>query len=92
MRFRPIGDIVVVKPELEQTDTWLMDHHRRKGSAEVIRIGNQVNDVVPGDRAYFNPFAGVEMNLDGEVFLLLHAAELFALEARRPSLSDRPES
>ncbi len=92
MRLRPIGDVVVVKPELEPAPIWLLDHHRRAGSAEVIRIGNQVNDIVPGDRVHFNPFAGVEMNLDGEVYLLLHAAELFALEPRRSFSLDRPES
>lgn len=90
MRLKPIGQTLVVKPELEKSDTWLMDHYRRKGSATVIRISDQVTDTVPGltagDRVHFNPYAGVEMKIDGEVFLLLQAHDLFALEHKRPSL------
>lgn len=96
MNLRPLGDRVLVKPvaaeERTQSGILIADTAKEKPQkAEVIAVGkgtmlqdgNYVAlDVAVGDLVVFAKYAGTEIKLDGEDYLLLDGRDLLAVVAK----------
>ncbi len=94
MKLQPLGDRVVVKPDEDQdlrTPSGLVipDTAKEKPQmGEVIAVGpGALNDdgermpmeVKEGDKVLYSKFAGTEVKIDGEDYLVLSARDLLAI-------------
>ena len=93
MAFRPLHDRVLVK-RIEQEDTTrggiiIPDTAKEKPmQGEVIAIGpgakNENGSITPldvkkGDRVLYGKFAGTEINIDGEDYLVLRESDIMGI-------------
>jgi len=51
--------------------------------SEVVLVGPDTRNVKPGDRVLFLPHAGLEMDVEGEVYLLLRERDVQAITSDR---------
>ncbi len=94
MKLQPLGDRVVVKPDEDQdlrTPSGLVipDTAKEKPQiGEVIAVGpGALNDdgermpmeVKEGDKVLYSKFAGTEVKIEGEDYLVLSARDLLAI-------------
>ena len=87
MRIRPLGDRVVVKilPSEETTKSGIVipDTAKEKpqegeivavGSGRVLENGQRVSlEVKVGDRVFYSKYAGNEIKIDGQEYLILNS-------------------
>ncbi len=92
MKLKPLGDKVVIKVE-EDTQTTksgiiLPDAAKEKpvmgkviavGSGEVIDGKKVALDVKEGDKVIYSKYAGSEVKLEGEEFLILRQHDILAI-------------
>ena len=84
MNFKPLGQRVLVKRmEVEQktaSGIYIPDNAKEKPhTAEVIAIGNGVEDVKIGDTVVFEQHAGTTLKLDGEDYLILNIENIIGV-------------
>jgi chaperonin GroES len=85
MRIKPLGDRVLIKTITEEKRTEgglvLPDTSKEKPqTAEVIAVGT-LDDVElnVGDRVIFSKYAGTEIKVDGEDFILIDSGDILGL-------------
>ena len=92
-KIRPLGDRVVVKPEAKEevtkTGIVIPDTAKEKpqqgvviaaGQGKVLENGTRLKmDVNAGDRILFGKFAGTEVKVDGEEFLIIREDEVLGV-------------
>jgi|AntRauTorcE11897_2_1112592.scaffolds.fasta_scaffold09040_2 chaperonin GroES len=81
---KPLFDRILVKPDpIEtQTDSGIIipDSGQKKPlRGSVVSCGHKVDCVTPGDRVTYGEFHGNKISVNGEEYLLLREAELFAI-------------
>jgi chaperonin GroES len=54
--------------------------------SEVVLVGPETRNVKPGDRILFLPQTGLEMDVDGDVYLLLRERDVQAITSDRTDL------
>ncbi len=93
MKFRPLGDRVLVRRVEEETKTKggiiIPDTAKEKPQeGEVVAVGpgarndegEQVElDVKPGDRILFGKWSGTEVKLDGEELLIMKESDILGV-------------
>ena len=85
MKFRPVGERALVKPEEqeEKTASGIVLPQTAKSKpqiARVIAIGGQDDGAVSeGDLVVFARYSGAEINLDGEDCLILDSDDLLGI-------------
>ena len=85
MKFRPVGERALVKPEEqeEKTASGIVLPQTAKSkpqTARVIAIGGQDDGAVSeGDLVVFARYSGAEINLDGEDHLILNSDDLLGI-------------
>jgi len=85
MRIKPLGDRVLIKPITEEKRTEgglvLPDTSKEKPQkAEVIAIGKLEDvDLNVGDRVIFSKYAGTEIKIDGEDYILIDSGDILGL-------------
>jgi len=96
MQIRPLADRVVVKPleeaEVKKGSIIIPDTAKEKPmEGEIIEIGTgRLNDdgkkmpleVKKGDRVLYGKYSGTEVSIDGEEFLIMREADIFAVIQR----------
>jgi chaperonin GroES len=58
-------------------------HNRRCVWSEVVLVGPETRNLKPGDRVLFIPQTGLEVEVDGEPFLLLRERDVQAVSSDR---------
>ena len=95
MKFRPLGDRILVKRVEEETKTKggiiIPDTAKEKPQeGEVISVGAGARDdsgkIVPlelkaGDRILFGKWSGTEIKLDGEDYLIMKESDIMGIVA-----------
>ena len=90
MRIKPLGDRVVIKPleaeEKTASGIVLPDKAKEKpqegevmavGNGRVLDNGTRVEmDVAAGDRVLFSKYAGTEIKIDGEEYLIMRQDDI----------------
>ena len=93
MNIKPLGDRVVIRPAVREETTKsgivLPDTAKEKPQeGEIIAVGTgrlldsgerQPLEVRVGDRAMYAKYAGTEIKLDGEEYLILRESDILAL-------------
>ncbi len=85
MRIKPLGDRVLIKPITEEKRTEgglvLPDTSKEKPQkAEVIAVGKLEDvDLNVGDRVIFSKYAGTEIKIDGEDYILIDSGDILGL-------------
>ena len=93
MKFRPLGDRVLVKRVEEETKTKggiiIPDTAKEKPQeGEVVAVGPGARndkgelvalDVKPGDRVLFGKWSGTEVKLDGEELLIMKESDIMGV-------------
>ncbi len=93
MNIKPLGDRVVIRPasreEMTKSGIVLPDTAKEKPQeGEIIAVGTgrvldsgerQPLEVQVGDRAMYAKYAGTEIKLDGEEYLILRESDILAL-------------
>ena len=96
MQIRPLADRVIVKPleevEVKKGGIIIPDTAKEKPmEGEIIEIGTgrQTDDgkkmpleVKKGDRVLYGKYSGTEVSIDGEEFLIMREADIFAVIQR----------
>ena len=89
MNIRPLADRVLIKPAAaERKDTW-RNHYSRFSKkkkplkGEVVAVGNGTKDeemvVKNGDTVLYGKYAGTEIELDGEKYLIMRQSDILAI-------------
>ncbi len=93
MRIKPLGDRVVIKvlPNEETTKSGIVipDTAKEKpqegevvavGSGRILENGQKVElEVKVGDRVFYSKYAGTEIKLDGQEYLILGERDLLGI-------------
>ena len=96
MRIKPLGDRVVVKvlqnEETTKSGIVIPDTAKEKpqegeivavGSGKVLENGQRIElEVSVGDRVFYSKYAGNEIKLDGQDFLILSERDLLGIVER----------
>ncbi len=88
MNIRPLADRVLVKPAAAEEKTVggiiIPDSAKEKPlKGEVVAIGNGTKDeemvVKKGDKVLYGKYAGTEIELDGEKYLIMRQSDILAI-------------
>ncbi|BEG61445.1 co-chaperone GroES [Coprobacter fastidiosus] len=88
MNIRPLADRVLIKPAPAEEKTVggiiIPDSAKEKPlKGEVIAVGNGTKDeemvVKPGDRVLYGKYAGTEIELDNDKFLIMRQSDILAI-------------
>ena len=88
MNIKPLADRVLVLPALAEEKTIggiiIPDSAKEKPlKGNVIAIGNGTKDeemvVKPGDTVLYGKYAGTEIELDGEKYLIMRQSDILAI-------------
>ena len=88
MNIKPLADRVLVKPAAAEEKSVggiiIPDTAKEKPlKGEVIAVGNGTKDedmiVKPKDQVLYGKYAGTEVELDGEVFLIMRQSDILAI-------------
>ncbi len=88
MNIRPIGDRVLIRPAAAEEKTIggiiIPDSAKEKPlKGEVVAVGAGTKDeemvVKTGDNVLFTKFSGMEIELEGEKFLMMRQSDLLAI-------------
>jgi len=88
MNIKPLADRVLVKPAAAEEKTVggiiIPDSAKEKPlKGEVIAVGNGTKDeemiVKPSDNVLYGKYAGTEIELDGEQYLIMRQSDILAI-------------
>lgn len=88
MNIKPLADRVLVKPAAAEEKTVggiiIPDSAKEKPlKGEVVAIGNGTKDeemvVKPGDTVLYGKYAGTELELEGDVYLVMRQSDILAI-------------
>jgi len=84
MNFQPLGDRLLVERVEEPTTTAsgiiIPDNAKEKPSrGKVLAIGNDVEDVNVDDTVVFGKYAGTDLVLDGNEYLVLEVSDVLGV-------------
>jgi len=84
MNFQPLGKRVLVKRTQEATTTAsgiiIPDNATEKPSqGEVVAVSKEVSELSNGDKVLFGKFAGNEVALGADKFLVLETEDIFGI-------------
>ncbi|MDR3141001.1 MAG: co-chaperone GroES [Tannerellaceae bacterium] len=88
MKIKPLADRVLVKPAAAEEKTVggiiIPDSAKEKPlKGEVVAAGNGTKDeemvVKPGDPVLYGKYAGTEIELDGEKYLIMRQSDILAI-------------
>ncbi|MDR2948439.1 co-chaperone GroES [Dysgonomonas sp. 521] len=88
MSIKPLADRVLVKPAAAEEKSVggiiIPDTAKEKPlKGEVIAVGNGTKDeemvVKPKDQVLYGKYAGTEIELDGEVYLIMRQSDILAI-------------
>lgn len=93
MNIRPLGDRVVIRPtereDMTKSGIFLPDTAKEKPQeGEIVAVGTgrildsgqrQALEVKVGDKAMYAKYAGTEVKVDGEDYLILRESDILAL-------------
>lgn len=77
MKSRPLADRVIVKsdePKKPEGEMWVPEEKLPVGT--VMSIGKKVEECKVGDKVMYGKYAGVEITLEGDDYLILHEKEI----------------
>ena len=95
MNIRPLADRVLIKPAAAEEKTLggiiIPDSAKEKPlKGEVVAVGNGTKDeemvVKNGDTVLYGKYAGTEIELDGEKYLIMRQSDILAIIASRSLL------
>lgn len=88
MKIRPLADRVLVQPAPAEEKTVggiiIPDSAKEKPLKGVVKaVGNGTKDeemvVAPGDEVLYGKYAGTEIELDGEKYLIMRQSDILAI-------------
>ncbi len=88
MSIKPLADRVLIKPAVAEEKSVggiiIPDTAKEKPlKGEVIAVGNGTKDedmiVKPKDQVLYGKYAGTEIELDGEVYLIMRQSDILAI-------------
>jgi chaperonin GroES len=85
MNFKPLGDRVLVKVKEPETTTAsgiiLPDNASKEKptQAEVLAIGDFVKNIEIGNTVVYGRYAGTELSLDGDDYLVLEGKDILGV-------------
>ena len=88
MNIKPLADRVLIKPAAAEEKTLggiiIPDSAKEKPlKGEVVAVGNGTKDeemvVKNGDTVWYGKYAGTEIELDGEKFLIMRQSDILAI-------------
>ena len=85
MNIRPLADRVLIKPAAAELGGIIIpDSAKEKPlKGEIVAVGNGTKDeemvVKVGDNVLYGKYAGTEIELDGEKYLIMRQADVLAI-------------
>ena len=88
MNIKPLADRVLIKPAPAEEKTVggiiIPDSAKEKPlKGEIVAVGNGTKDeemgVKPGDTVLYGKYAGTELELDGEKYLIMRQSDVLAI-------------
>ncbi len=88
MKIKPLADRVLIKPAAAEEKTVggiiIPDTAKEKPlQGEVIAVGNGTKDeemvVKPNDKVLYGKYAGTEIELEGETYLIMRQSDVLAI-------------
>ncbi len=88
MNIKPLADRVLVKPAAAEEKTVggiiIPDSAKEKPlKGEVVSVGNGTKDeemvVKPGDQVLYGKYAGTEIELEGDQYLIMRQSDILAI-------------
>ena len=88
MNIKPLADRVLIKPAPAEEKTVggiiIPDSAKEKPlKGEIVAVGNGTKDeemvVKPGDTVLYGKYAGTELELDGEKYLIMRQTDVLAI-------------
>lgn len=88
MNIKPLADRVLVKPAAAEEKTVggiiIPDSAKEKPlKGEVVAVGNGTKDeemvVKPGDNVLYGKYAGTELELEGDLYLVMRQSDILAI-------------
>lgn len=74
MRIKARQDCLIVRPDMEKHDLFILLRQKQTGTGVVISAGPDAKDVKVGDRVLFGDYIGQDLQWEGEDLLVMREA------------------
>ena len=74
MTIQALQDCLIVRPDMEKHDLFVLLRQKQTGTGTVISAGPQALDVKVGDRVLFGDSIGQDLKWEGEDLLVMREA------------------
>lgn len=71
MTVRALQDCLIVRPDMEKHDLFILLRQKQTGTGVVISAGPEAKDVKVGDRVLFGDSIGQDLQWEGEDLLVM---------------------
>jgi co-chaperonin GroES (HSP10) len=79
MTLQALQDCLIVRPDLEKHELFVLLRQKQTGEGTVISVGSGAEDVQVGDRVLFGDSIGQDLKWQGEDLLVMREAHILGV-------------
>ena len=82
----PIGKRLLIQPDEVASNQKIILTNKRPTRFKITAAGEEVTKVLPGDIVYLDKYAGMEIEYDGQKFMVIEEANILAKVGQTSSI------
>lgn len=79
MALQPMQDCLIVRPEMDKHELFVLLKQNKTGSGVVIAAGPDAKEVTVGDKILFGDFVGMDLRWEGEDLLVMREEHIMGV-------------
>ena len=79
MSLQALQDCLIVRPDMEKHELFILLRQKQTGTGVVISVGPEAKDVKVGDKVLFGDSIGQDLKYEGDNLLVMREAHVLSL-------------
>ena len=79
MSLQALQDCLIVRPDMEKHELFILLKQKQTGTGVVISVGPEAKDVKVGDKVLFGDSIGQDLKYEGDNLLVMREAHVLSL-------------
>jgi co-chaperonin GroES (HSP10) len=79
MTIQALQDCLIVRPDMEKHELFILLRQKQTGTGVVISVGPEAKDVKVGDKVLFGDSIGQDLRYEGDNLLVMREAHVLSL-------------
>ena len=79
MSLQALQDCLIVRPDMEKHELFILLRQKQTGTGVVISVGPEAKDVKVGDKVLFGDSIGQDLRYEGDNLLVMREAHVLSL-------------